>query len=164
MRRGHHPGLQWGQQFVLAVDQVAAVVVGHLVVGGHGQRAGRAGLDAQSAADATQIIDLIDLPVALAGGVALIGGVVGSLDVDGVGRAGPRAQLAADALLQAVGVAVELVASVVARRGRPGLLRVLLGDRLLEDRLQRDAETGDGVEELKHQRPPLPLWLPVWLL
>ena len=49
-------------------------------------------------------------------------GVGGRLDVDGVGRTGPGAQLAADALLQAVVVAVELVAPVVARHE----------DRLLE--------------------------------
>ncbi len=82
----------------------------------HRQRAGRAGLDAQPAEDAAQVVDLVDRAVPLAGREARLLGVVGALDVDGVGRAGPGAQLAADALLQAVRVPVEHVPAVVARR------------------------------------------------
>ena len=97
------------------VDQVGAVVVGHLVVVGHRQRAGRAGFDAQPAADAAQIVDLVHPAIAFARRKPRLVGVVGALDVDGVRRAGPRAQFAADALLQAVLVAVELMAAVIAR-------------------------------------------------
>jgi hypothetical protein len=50
-----------------------------------------------------QVVDLVDRGVALAGRVARVLGVVGALDVDRVGRAGPGAQLAADALLQPSG-------------------------------------------------------------
>src|SRR3712207_7183425 len=42
------------------------VVVGQLVEVGHRQRAGGAGLDAQAAADAPQVVDLVDGAVALA--------------------------------------------------------------------------------------------------
>ena len=119
VRRRLHPRLQRCEQLVLAPDQVGAVVVGHLVVVGHRQRAGGAGLDAQAAADAAQIVDLVDAAVALAGRKPFVLGVVGALDVDGVGGAGPGAQLAADALLQPVGIPVELVAAVVAL-ARPG--------------------------------------------
>src|SRR4029079_6582836 len=80
-------------------------------------------------------------------GVPGLLGVVAALDVDGVGRAGPGAQLAADALLQPVRVPVELVAAVVARRGRREVLRVLLGDHLLEHRREGDAE---ALEEVDH--------------
>src|SRR6202042_11448 len=95
-----------------------AGAVGELVLVGHRQRPGRARLDAQAAQDAAGVVDLVDAAVALARGVALLLGVVRALHVDRVGRAGPRAQLAADALLQPVRVPVELVAAVEPRRGR----------------------------------------------
>ena len=76
MRRLLHPGQQRGQQHVLGVDQPLPVVVGQLVLVGHGQRPGRAGLDAQPAADAAQVVDLVVLAVPLAGRVTLLVGVV----------------------------------------------------------------------------------------
>src|SRR5581483_12001562 len=109
------------------------------------------------ASDAAQIVDLVDPPVAFARREPLLIGVVGAFDIDGVGRARPGAQLAADALLQAVFVAVELVAAVIARRHRAGILRVFLGERLFEHRPEGDAEPGEGAEELSHWRPP---WSP----
>ena len=48
-------------------------------------------------------------------------------DEDGVGRAGPRAQLAADALFQAVGVTVELVAPVETNGPSKGYCSVTVG-------------------------------------
>src|SRR5207244_4214589 len=83
-----------------------------------------------------------------AGREALVLGVVRTLDVDRVGRAGPGAQLAADALLEPVRVAVEDVAPVVARRGRPLLLGIELGGDLLEHRPEGQAEALDAVEHL----------------
>ena len=151
MRRLLHAGQQRGQQVGLLVDQVGAVVVGQLVLVGHRQRPGRARLDAQPAQDAAQVVDLVDAAVALAGAEALSVGPVGvgrALDVDRVGRAGPGAQLAADALLQPVGPAVELVPAVEARRGGHLLEGVLLGDDLLEHRPEGDPEAGDRVPEL----------------
>src|SRR5581483_12192892 len=97
-------------------DERGAAGCGELVLVGHGERAGGARLDAEPAEDAAGVVDLVDAAVALARGVALLVGVVGALDVDGVRRAGPRAQLAADALLQAVRMPVELVAAVEAGR------------------------------------------------
>src|SRR6478609_879439 len=161
VRRLLHARQQRGQQVGLLVDEVGAVVVGQLVLVGHRQRAGRARLDAQPAQDAAQVVDLVDAAVALAGAEAsrAVGEVdVGrALHVDGVGRAGPRAQLAADALLQAVGPAVELMAAVEARCRRELLERVLLGDDLLEHRPEGDAEPGDRVPEaLLDALGPLP--------
>ncbi|MGX1118770.1 hypothetical protein RKD37_004133 [Streptomyces ambofaciens] len=104
-------------------------------------------LDAQAAQDAAGVVDLVDAAVPLARRVALLVGVVRALDVDGVGGAGPGAQLAADALLQAVRMAVELVPSVEARSGGLLLLRVLLGQPLLEHGLEGHAEAGHGVHE-----------------
>src|SRR6185369_15207353 len=67
-------------------------------------------------------------------------GVGRALDVDRVGRAGPCAQLAADALLQPVRVAVEYVPAVIARRGDRVLERVLRRDHLAEQVGERDPE------------------------
>src|SRR5689334_19471276 len=104
VRRRQHARAQRRQQLLLLVDQPAAVAVRELVLVRHRQRAGRARLDAQPAEDAPQVVDLVDAAVPLAGRVPLVVGVVGPLDVDRVGGAGPGAQLAADALLQAVRV------------------------------------------------------------
>ena len=68
VRRLLHAGQQRGEQVGLLVDQVGAVVVGQLVLVGHRQRAGRAGLDAQPAQDAAQVVDLVDAAVALTRG------------------------------------------------------------------------------------------------
>src|SRR5690606_18457730 len=100
--------------------------------------------------------------VPLARRVALLLGVVRALHVDRVGGTGPGTQLAADALLQAVRMTVELVPSVEARSGGLLLLGVLLGEPLLEHGLEGHAEAGHGVQEtglgllglLSHRTPP----------
>src|ERR1700730_4500223 len=102
MGRRLHAGLEWRYQLLLGPDQALAAVVGQLVLVRHGQRPGRARLDAQPAQDAAQVVDLVDPAVALTRREALLVGVVRALDEDRVGRAGPRAQLAPDALLQPV--------------------------------------------------------------
>ncbi len=127
------------QQLLLRPDRVLARGERHLVVVRQRQRARRARLDAQAAHDAAQVVDLVVLRVALARADRVLRVVVRALHPDRVGRAGEGAQLAPDALLQAVVVAVEQVApDVGALRGRHDLLRVLLGvvapEGLLEDR------------------------------
>src|SRR5699024_12111822 len=104
-----------------------------------------------------QVVDLVDGPVAFAWRVALLLGVVGALHVDRVRRARPRAQFAADAFLEPVRVAVELVPAVEAGRGGHLLLRVLLGVGLPEHAQEGNAEPGDRFEALRnprHDRPP----------
>src|SRR5690606_40480721 len=93
-------------------------------------------------------IYLVDAAVPLAGRVPLLGGVVGALDVDRVRGAGPGAQLAADALLQAVRPAVELVPPVEAGRGRLLHLGVLNGLALHENLVERDPEPLHRVQEI----------------
>src|SRR5262249_14473439 len=154
VRRRLHAGLQRRQQLLLGPDQVLPAVVRDLGIVGHGQRAGRAGLHAQAAEDAAQVVDLINDAVALARGVALLRRVVRALHVDGVGRAGPGAQLAADAFLQAVGPAVELVTAVEPGRGGPLLLGVLDRVDLPEHLPEGHAKSLDGVQEIRHRSPP----------
>src|ERR1700729_2782882 len=139
---------------MLLEDQVGPIVVGHFVVVGHRQRAGRAGFDAEPASDAAQVVDLVDAAVAFARRETLLLGVVGALDVDRVGRARPCAQFAADALLQAVGVAVKLMTAVVARLHRARIFRVALGDGPSEHRAERDAESGERTQEFSHVQSP----------
>src|SRR2546422_508333 len=79
-----------------------ARIVGQLVLVGHRERAGGARFDAQPAKNASQVVDLIVDRVPLAGREPRIGRVLGALNVDGVGGTGPRAKLAADALLEPV--------------------------------------------------------------
>ena len=151
MGRGQHPVPQRGEQLVFLVDEAFAGGAGELVLVGHRQRPRRAGLDAESAEDAAQIVDLVDPAVALPRRDLVAGGVGGGLDEDRVRRARPSAQLAADAALQAVGVPVELVASVIPGRRGDLLLGVLLGGDLPEHRGDRDAVAGHGGEELAYR-------------
>src|SRR6266566_3772010 len=151
VRRRLHRRLERGEQLLLGPDQALPVVIGDLVVVGHGQRPGRAGLHAQPAQDAAQVVDLVDVAVPLAGRVALVLGVVRPLHVDGVGGAGPGAQLAADAFLQPVRPPVQLVAAVEPRRRGFLLLRVLDGVDLPEHLPEGDAKALDGAQELRHR-------------
>ena len=66
VRRGFHARLQRRHELLLGPDQGFPAVVGELVLVGHGQRAGRARLDAQPAQDAAQVVDLVDAAVPLA--------------------------------------------------------------------------------------------------
>src|SRR5439155_8275098 len=86
---------------------LAALLVDHLVVVAQLHRAGGAGFFAIAAEDAAQHVDLIAHRVAFAGRDAVVGVVFGGLDPDRLGGAGGGAQRAADALFQAVFVAVE---------------------------------------------------------
>src|SRR5262249_52543012 len=114
-----------------------------------GDRLRRARLDAQVAVDAPQVVDLVDEAVALARADRTIGRVVGAAHVDALRRAHARAELAADALLHAVLVAIEDVTAVRAARLQPLLHRIRERDALvLADLAQRHEEPG----EPSHQR------------
>src|SRR6266566_3612462 len=123
VRRRLHRRLERGEQLLLGPDQALPVVIG----------------------------DLVDVAVPLAGRVALVLGVVRPLHVDGVGGAGPGAQLAADAFLQPVRPPVQLVAAVEPRHRGFLLLWVLDGVDLPEHLPEGDAEALDGAQELRHR-------------
>ena len=120
-------------ELTLRVDRVLAVRERELEQLRLGDRLGRARLDAQVAVDAAQVVDLVDEAVALARRHRGVGRVVGAAHVDALRRAHARAQLAPDALLHPVLVAVEDVATVEALRLRPLVLRVVAGELLPED-------------------------------
>ena len=104
------------EELLLRVDHRAPRLARELEEGRHGDRVRRARLDAQPAEDAPEHVDLVDGGVPLAGRDRVLRVVLGPPHEDRVGRTRARAQLAADALLQAVVVAVEDVPSVHARR------------------------------------------------
>src|SRR5215210_8096036 len=138
-----------GQQHLLREDEVGAAVVGHLVVVAHRDRVERARDLAVAAEDAAREVDLVDGGVALAGADAVLRRVLGGDDADAVGRAGGRAERAADALLEPrVLETVELVAAAEARVDRHLLLRVLDRLRALheprEGRLQTSQRLAEG--------------------
>src|SRR6185312_10927296 len=89
-----------GEQHRLGEDQVVAVVVGELVVVAHRDRVERARDLAVATEDAARQVDLVHGGIALAGGHAVLRGVLGGDHADAVGRTGRRAQRAADALLE----------------------------------------------------------------
>src|SRR5215210_8607315 len=126
------------EQLLLRPDRVLARGEGQLEVVRERQRARGAGLDAQTAHDAAQVVDLVVLREPLPRTRGRLRVVVLPLHPDRVGRARERTQLATDALLQAVLVTVQQVAAHVrALRDRRDLLRVPLGvvtaERLLPD-------------------------------
>src|SRR5207342_2260244 len=142
-----HTRQQRSKQIRFLIDQLLAGVVGELEFVGHRQRPGRTGLDAQSAQDAAQVVDLVDAAVTLAWRIPRLLGVLRSLDVDRVGRAGPGAQLAPDTFLQSIWPAIQLVPPVKARCGDSGTVRIVDRERLAKHRLEGHAEASDGIKE-----------------
>src|SRR5262249_31563773 len=101
----------------------------------------RAGLDTEVAVNAAQEVDLVDKPVALSWRNGGIGWVVRSAHIDATGRAHAGAELATNALLHAVLVAVEDVAAVDALRLGAFVLRVEVGDLRFRRLLTGDQKT-----------------------
>src|SRR5207249_2165557 len=141
-----------GEQHVLGVDEVVSVVLRDLEVVAERDRIEWTRELAVAAEDAAAHVDLVDARVALTGGDAVVGRVLGRDDADAVRRTGRGAERAADALLEPVLVAPEAVAAAEARVDGALVLGVLLRDRLLEDLLQRHAEALEGGRnEIGHQ-------------
>src|SRR5579871_442550 len=129
------------QQILLVPDEVLVAVDGQLVVlahedGGHGAR-----LLAIAAEDAARLVNLIDGRVA---GPRHDGAVIlGSLEVNRVGRAGDGAQPARHALLEAVLVPHEHLLAPVLRKHRDLFIRVVHRDGLPEHVLEGQGEPGE---------------------
>src|SRR3954451_3727853 len=88
------------EQILLVPDEIVLAVDRQLVVLAHEDRRHRARFLAVPAEDAPRLVDLVDLRVSRPGLDVAV--VLGGLQVDGVGRAGDRADPARDALFQAV--------------------------------------------------------------
>src|SRR5690606_19386189 len=97
----------------------------------------------ESAEDAAEHVDLVDEAVALTGAHRVVDRVVLATHVDATGRADTGAELAADALLHPVGVAVEHVAAGIALRLLLLLLGIPSGHPRFEHLPERDPEALD---------------------
>src|SRR5271156_3088044 len=143
------------EELLFAVDEGVYVVGGEFETMAVGDGVGGAGFDAIAAEDAAAVIDVVDLGVALSGGDAIVGGVFGSLDVDAVRGAGSGAEEAADALFEAVFIALENVNATIARLEIRGRVGVVFRDGLTESVSERNTETLDqrhsGFAELSQQ-------------
>src|SRR5581483_3003234 len=106
---------------------------------------------AVAAEDAAAHVDLVDAGVALAGRDPVSRLVLGGDDADAVRRAGGGAERAADALLEPVLVPVQAVTAAEARVDRPHVLRVLDGDRLVEQLPEGHREALECRDRLRHQ-------------
>src|SRR5258708_34963217 len=109
-------------------------------------RVGWARSDALSAKDATVVVDVVILGIALSAADALFGRVLCSFNIDAIGRAVSGAQEAGHALFQAIFIALQNVHTAVpllylcpAERART--IRIILHNRGLEHLPERDAHS-----------------------
>jgi hypothetical protein len=119
---------------------------------------GRACFNTVAAEDATVVVDVVDLGVALGGGDALLFGILCSFDINAVRGAGSGAEEAGNTLFEAIFIALQLVLAaetLLKLRSAHGTFAVgiVLDFGRLEDLLQRDAHSlgnGCGVADDRH--------------
>ena len=125
----------------LVPDELVLAVHGQLVVLAHEDGADGARFFTVAAENAARLVYLVHRGVARARLDAA--GVFLGLEVDGVGRAGDRAQAAGDAFLQIVLVAHQHLFAAVFREHRDLLVRVVHRHGLLENVLERGEEADE---------------------
>src|SRR5712691_3887612 len=130
------------EQLLLGVDELLATRVRQLVLGAQHDRLHGARILAVAAEDAPQHVDLVGLGVALAWRDAVLVGVLRGDDQDAANRARRGAQLAADAALEPVLIAPQVVPTAVALGPRRLLLRVHGRDHRREEFAQGRLQPG----------------------
>jgi hypothetical protein len=150
--------MRWpgGQHLFFAVDQVAGVKARDLEAVPVGDRIRGTSLDAVSAEDASIVVDVINLGVALRPAYSMLGRILRRLDVNAVRGTGCRAQKASDALFQSVLIALQDVDAAktllelgAPKRSRP--VRVVLDLRGLKHLHEGNAHAlGDGRNVFQH--------------
>ena len=151
--------MRWpgGQHLFLAVDQVAGVKARDFEAVPVGDRIRRTSLDAVSAEDASIVVDVINLGVALRPAYSMLGRILRRLDINAVRGTRRRAQETGDALFQSILIALQdvhppetLLEFGAAERPRP--IGIVLHLRGLEHLHEGDAHPlGDGGNVLKHR-------------
>jgi len=150
--------MRWpgGQHLFLAVDQVAGVKARDFEAVPVGDRIRRTRLDAVSAEDASIVVDVINLGVALSSADPMLGRILRRLDVNAVRGTGCRAQKTGDTLFQSVLIALQDVytAKTLLKLGTPkrtGSIGIVLHLRGLEHLHERNAHAfGDGRNVFQH--------------
>src|SRR4051794_508062 len=122
------------EQGLLVPDEILFAVHREFVVLAHENRRDRASLFAITAEDAAGFVDLVHLGVARPCLDRSV--VLRRFEVDGVSRAGHRAESAGDALLEAVFVPHQHLFAAVLRENRDFLVGVIDGDWFPEDVLE----------------------------
>ena len=117
---------------LFAVDHRIDVVGGELEAVAVGDGVGGAGFDAIAAENAARIIDVVDRGVAIAGGDALIGRVLGGFDVNAARGACGGAQKTAYTFFEAIFIAMQHVNAAIARLKMNRLFGIIFGDGLEE--------------------------------
>src|SRR5712692_895539 len=140
---GLHVRRQRLEQLLLGVDELLAARVRQLVFRPEHDRLHRAGVLAVPAEDAAQHVDLVGLGVPLARRDAVLLGVLGGDDEDAAHRARRGAQLAADAALEPVVVAAQVVPAAVALRPHSLVFGVHRRDHRAEGFAECRLETGE---------------------
>src|SRR6202521_609287 len=143
IKPGLHIRRQRFQQLLLGVDELLAAGVRELVLRAQHYRLHRARVLAVATEDAAQHVDLVGLRVALSGRDPFLVAVLGGDHEDAADRARRGAQLAADAALEPVVVAAQVVAAPVALRPRTLVLRVGERDLRPEELGERGLQPAD---------------------
>ena len=150
--------MRWpgGQHLFFAVDQVAGVKARDFEAVPMGDRIRGTSLDAVSAEDASIVVDVINLGVALRPAYSMLGRILRRFDVNAVRGTGCRAQKTSDALFQSVLIALQHVdaTKTLLELGAPKgtrSVRVVLHLRGLEHLHERNAHAlGDGRNVFQH--------------
>ena len=142
---------------LLAVDQIAGVECGQLKTVTVRNGIGGAGFDAIATKDAAVVIDVVNLGVPFCSADAVLGCVIGCLDIDAVRWAVGGAQKAGDAFLQAIFVALKHVSAAEAgfnpgAAERTFTVGIILDGGGLEHLHKGDAHAfGDGGDVLQNR-------------
>ena len=106
-----------------------------------GDGIGGASVNTIAAENAAGIVDVVDAGIALSGGDAIGLSIFSGFDVNTIRRARGCAKKTANALLEAVFVALEYVNAAIARCDAGRNFGVALGGGFAKHRAQRDTET-----------------------
>ena len=133
-----------GQHLLFAVNQIAGVKGRDFEPVPVGDGIGGTGFHAVAAEDASVVVDVVDLGIALGAADPILGRVLRRLDIDAIRGAGGGAQEASHTLFQAMLVALEHVHSPIAllkhrALQRPRTVGVVLDDGGLKHLPEGDA-------------------------
>ena len=131
------PGLE---ELLFTIDQSINVVRGELDIMAVGDGVGRACFHAIAAKDASRIINIVNLRIALAGRHASCFGVFRSFNVNAICRTGGGAEKTADAFFKSILVALENVYSTITWLNARRHIRIGYRRGLAEHRPQSHAE------------------------
>ena len=113
------------EELLLAVNQGVGIVRGNLKPVAVGDGVTRAGLHAVPTKDAPVVINVVNLCVTLRRTDSILAGILGSFDVDAIGRASRRAKETGYAFFEPIFIALQNVQPAVAVFKMNGFVRVV---------------------------------------